>query len=151
MQLFTTPPSSRMQQVIIPDDVPVYRVGDGRFFIDDVLHEKGTVIILESEPNPDLEPLNKMAVDAMTAYLKKLDDEGKKWANKNQKAYVSQLDAFTNRHKPKQKSKRGAIVLTDTEVPILGGRNRPSEPKATTIQPEAASVVEPIVVGDKAA
>ncbi len=83
---------------VIRQDRPAYRImaEKGFFGPDDCLYQAGSMIYWTDEPNQEMEPLNELAEKAMKAYLGRLDDEGRKVAEKIGKAYTSLADAYDN-------------------------------------------------------
>ena len=114
MQLFQQPPRQYVPAVI-PNDVPVYKVGDGKFYVDDELLNEGAIITWEEEPNPNLIPMNKMAVDRMRAYLTQLDVYGEEKAKQDKKKYVPLLKQFNDRIAVASGENRRARVLNGAE------------------------------------
>lgn len=127
----------------IPQDVPVYKIKEGKFFADDELYEAGSVIAWPEEPNLEMEPLNSMARENMRAYIQKLDKHGAEAAAKAGKAYVSLENAFENAHALAQQEGRRVTLLNGTqEVPLMGGsrRGRPKARKVTSDGVEEANI-----------
>ena len=142
MQLFTQPQTNN-QITIIPQDVPVYRVRAEKFYADDRLFEPGKIIVWHEQPSKALEPLNEKATEAMTSYLKKLDDSARAVAEKNGKGYVSELETFMNSmNLAKEEGRRVSVLNEPQAVPLMGGKQkRPSkaneiEIKAVPVEPE---------------
>lgn len=135
MELYTQPPKRNFQPVVVPQDVPVYRVGEEKFYADDRLFEAGEIIEYDDEPNQFLEPLNDMAVQKMSEFLEKLDVFGREAAKEAKKSYVSYKDAFQNAYALAEKDGRKVRLLTDKEsVPVFGGKKRGRPPRARSIQ-----------------
>ena len=85
----------RTQMVSVPQDRPVYRVSDQKFFgPDGVLYEEGDIISLRGDPTAEMTPLNAMAEENMRKYLAKLDKKGEEVAAKNGTSYTGLVDAF---------------------------------------------------------
>lgn len=123
MTLGLSPVPPRPQPtIIIPQDVAVYKIGEGKFFgPDDTLHPEGTIIEWESEPNLDMIPMNEMAVTNMKKFTAKLDAEGRKVAQRTGKAFSSYSDAFElSRELAVQESKSFKVLGEKKEIPILG-------------------------------
>lgn len=141
MQLYSQPPLRSFAPTVIPDDVPVYRIaGKGFYGVDsngfDVLFEPGTIIAYEDEPNKDMEPLNKLAMDRLNKFFDKIDKEGRKVAEKTGKSYISHSDAFRNAYALSKDDAKGVRVLNGrSEPPILGGKKR-GRPKAAATKLE---------------
>lgn len=138
MRLSPVPPQ-RMAPPLIPQDVPVYRVTDEKgFFADDTLFLQDTIIAWPDEPNPNMEPMNDLAHDAMKKYLGKLDAFGNEWARREKKSYVSQLAAYVAKTEgdDQQDGRRAIVIGEKTQVPLLGGKKR-GRPRATKVDLEA--------------
>ena len=148
MKLYSQPPIGSFQPTIIPDDVPVYRIKEGKFFgvdenMNDRLYEEGSIIAWNEEPNLEMEPLNEMAFDAMKAYVDKLDKYGKAAAEKAGKSYISLADAFDNAYAlANQEGKRVTLLNGPREVPIMGAKRR-GRKSAKSIEINRASA-EPV-------
>lgn len=95
MRLSPLPPRAAAP-VIIPQESPVYRLKAPFFGPDDHLYAEGEILIYEDEPNPEMEPMNELAQDAMRTYLKKLDEHGKTAAEKVGRGYTGLSDAYEN-------------------------------------------------------
>lgn len=133
MQLFTTPPRQSFQPVVIPQDVAVYRIKEGKFYADDELFEAGSIISWDEEPNLEMEPLNELAMDRYGEFLKKIDDLGRAKAKQDGKSYVSYADAFANFASLQQNpGKKVGVLNAPTEVPIMGGK-RPNKVRAKKV------------------
>lgn len=119
-------PPQRQQHLIIPQDRPVYRIKEGKFFgPDDCLYNEGEVIEFDDEPNTEMEPLNGLAQEKMRQYLEKLDIEGKKVAEKNGKAYTSLADAFENaREQMSNDTKKVRSLTAKEQVPLMGAKKK---------------------------
>lgn len=113
-----SPVPQNFAPILIPDDVAVYRIGRGKFYIDDELHEAGSIIRLDGEPNLEMEPLNKMAKECMLKYLKKLDACGKAVAEKNGVLYTGLAAAFQNA--TDFMKNEGRRLNGNREAPIFG-------------------------------
>lgn len=147
MQLFTQPPRTSFQPTVIPDDVPVYRIKEGKFFVDDELLPEGAIVAFSEEPNLEMEPLNSLAVEALRAYMKKLDKLGRLKAEKEGKAYASYEDAFNNAMSLRGGEGRKAMLLNGIEqTPIMGGKQR-GKKKASKIEIAKVSSEPVLAVG----
>lgn len=147
MQLFSQP-QKNYTPTFIPDDVPVYRVNEQKFYADDRLFEEGKIIIWEEEPNDALEPLNEMAKTAMKKFKEKLDIFGKAVAEKTGKAFVSQADAFENAMALAQQEGKSVRVLNEArQVPLMGGKQKRKR-KVKEIE-LAATMDKPEVVNNR--
>lgn len=109
----------------IPQDRPVYRIKSGKFFgPDDSQHEEGEFIVWKEEPNQEMEPMNELAQENMTKYLKKLDGFGRQVAEKMGKSYTSLADAHANSYAlAQQESKQFEVLTAKKTVPLMGGKN----------------------------
>ncbi|MFA7278761.1 MAG: hypothetical protein WC100_01590 [Sterolibacterium sp.] len=124
-KLFSQPPVSSFRPTVIPDDVPVYRIKEGKFYADDYLFDEGSIVVWEEEPNLEMEPLNEMAHDNMIEYLRKLDELGKEAAKAAGKQWISYESAFANSMAlAKEDGKRVTLLNGKAEVPLMGGQRR---------------------------
>lgn len=142
MQLSPTPPSRYQAPLVIPEDVPVYRLRSAFFGPDDCLYAEGDVIVLEDEPNQEMIPLNKLAKKNMKAYLEKLDDDGRKVAEKLGRNFVSIADAHENAMAlEKEESKRVTLLNGKPKgVPLMGADKKNAAKRVTKLQAEAEAV-----------
>lgn len=98
-----------------------YRVLDpaGFYGDDDNLYLEGEEIFFDGEPNEQMEPLNDIATERLTAHLQKLDDFARLKAEKFNVPFVG-----------RPRSLDGAIALATQEakddMSIMGARNRVS-------------------------
>lgn len=143
MQLFTSPPRRNLAPVMVPDDVPVYRIGEGKFYCDDELHEAGTIIAYEEEPNESMIPLNALGMEHMRAFLAKLDGFGKKKCTAEKTAFISKLEHFDSQQALMKSGKRGRRLDAPDEAPSLGMK-RYGAPKVSRI--EMQEVQEPVII-----
>lgn len=142
MQLFAQPPQRNFQPVVIPQDVPVYRIKEGKFFCDDVLYESGSIIVWPDEPNQEMEPLNALAIENMKYYLEKLDKHGREVAKATGKAYVSLSDAFANSYALAQQEGKRVTLLNGREEANILGKKRSGPQRARSIElPDAPEQV----------
>ena len=141
MQLDNFPPRSS-SPAVIPQDEPVYRVNEGKFFADDTLYEEGQIITWPDEPNDSLEPLNDLAREKMKEFYAKIDEAGRKVAEKAGRAYVSRLDAFENSYAlAKQEGRKVNVLNAPDQKNILGAkRGRPRGKKIEIDQGEQQEV-----------
>lgn len=141
-------PPQPQAQIVIPQDRPVYRIKQGKFFgPDDNLYEEGAVIAWKDEPNLEMEPLNALAQERYTAFLKKLDKHGKEVAEKTGKAWTSLADAHANAYDlAKQENKGGFEVLNQKkQIPLMGAKKNVDsiETVSTTAGAPAPLLSEP--------
>jgi len=136
-QLFAFPPRGQAQ-LNIPQDVPVYKVGEGQFYADDELFPAGAIIIWPDAPNASLEPMNELAREALIAFYQKMDKLGMAASEKTGKAYVKQEDAFHAQYSHAQSDVRRARQLNGADDhQILGARRG---------RPRASKVDQPAVI-----
>lgn len=124
----------------IPQDVPVYRVLDpaGFYGSDDTLYPEGKAIVLEGPPNEMLEPLNDLARETMSAYLKGLDE---RWREHATRANLPESQRPKTLDEAIRVSLEGAkhVALTKgdtTGVPIMGARKR-GRPRIRPLEEDA--------------
>lgn len=135
MRLSPTPPQ-RYIAPVIAEDVPAYRITDpaGFFSPDDELVIEGQMIYWDEEPNQAMQPLNKLAQEKYTAYLKKLDVLGRNAAEKLGKAYNGLADAYENAILlQNQESKRVKVIGAPENVPIMGGAKKRGRPRVKRV------------------
>lgn len=132
-------PNQVFMPVVIPDDVPVYKILDGKFFADDELYEPGSLISWEEEPNLEMQPMNKLARRRMKEYVAKLDELGRAVAEKTGKAYISMaVSAFENASElAHQDGRRVNLLNGKKEVPIMGGQRRTKKARMITATEES--------------
>lgn len=135
MQLFAQPP--RQYSTVIPNDVPVYKVGAGKFYVDDELLTEGSIITWQEEPNPDLIPMNSLAIDKMREYLKQLDVYGEEKAKADKKKYVPLLAKFEASIGQKDSNKRATVLNGRGEETSILGKKR-GRPRITKLNEEEA-------------
>ncbi len=142
MQLFSQPPVRNFQPTVIPQDVPVYRIKEGKFFADDELYEEGSIIVWPEQPNLEMEPLNDLALKALTDYVTHLDDCGRAAAKKAGKMYISLADALSNSYAlANQEGRRVTLLNGKQEVPLMGGSvKKTRKSQKVDLQPEADTV-----------
>lgn len=148
MRLSPLPPQPAAA-IYIPDDVPVYRIKEGKFFgPNDHLYEENDVIEFHGEPNLEMEPMNPLAKDKMREFLAKLDAEGRQAAVKAGRAYHGFLDAFEGKEAARTiAAEKGIRKLSQKEsVPVLGQQKenimvtKKLEPSAISAQMPKAAV-----------
>lgn len=145
-------PPQKQGAVFIKEDRPTYRITDekGFFAPNDKLYPEGSVIKYNGEPNPNMEPLNELAIGKMREYLKKLDKLGKDASVKAGKSYVSLADAFdTARELEAQRAAETSDVeeLTNNkQVPLMGIAKDPN----SVTEVDSTNIGEKIeIVGDR--
>lgn len=124
MQLYNTPPRQSFVPLAIPDDVPVYRINEEKFFADDELYEAGSIIVWPDEPNKAMKPLNDLARKEFKKFVEKLDKCGREVSEKAGKAYVPELVLETAYELAHQDSRRVQLLNGTQEVPIMGGKRK---------------------------
>ncbi len=150
MQFFTSPPVDMTRPVVnVPQNVPVYRILKGKFFVDDTLYEAGRIIAYEGEPNLEMQPLNDLAAAKHQAYRDKLEEHAREVARLNNKAYISMAGALQHAYEYARVEGNTVRVLDDIQqVPQFANPKR--ERKAQLIEPVMAHVPEVAVVKSKA-
>lgn len=134
MRLSPVPPQRQMAP-IIPQDIAVYRVTDEKgFFADDTLFPQDTILAWPDEPNPNMEPMNDLAHEAMKKYLAKLDGYGREVSKRDKTSFVSQLEAYKLRtEESDDDTGRKAVVIGERpQIPLLGGKKR-GRPRAEKV------------------
>lgn len=116
---------------------PAYRVLDvaGFFGDDDTLYTEGAEIVFDGEPAVEMEPLNEAARVKMIALLEKLDEEGRKVAEKLGRPY-------TGRPRTLEGGLALASAIQRQEMAVMGAEKKPS-----TIEPVEAP--EANLLGEK--
>lgn len=72
----------------IAQDRPAYRIlSPNGFYADDHLYSEGEKIYFDGIPNEEMEPLNTIALDRLTAYVERLDSLAKDAAEKFGRPY----------------------------------------------------------------
>jgi len=134
MQLSPLPPQ-RQATIVIPSDVPVYKIKEGTFFgPDDCLYEEGSIIEYDDEPAMNMEPMNALAEKSMRDYLAKLDALGKAVAEKTGKSYISYSDAFENaRTLGQQESNKVRLISGQEIVPLMKANKSTSNSKVRKV------------------
>lgn len=117
MQLYAAPPRN-FSPVVIPSDVPVYRL-KGDCYLHDRLVSAGLVIEWDEVPNEEMQPLNAMAKEEYERYLAFLDECGAAKAALDKKSHPSKLKAY-KAHADKRK--KGGFVLGEEDAPLMGGK-----------------------------
>lgn len=119
-----SPVPPRASNFAIPQDRPVYRILQGKFFgPDDTLYEEGSFVVWKDEPNLEMEPMNELAQENMIVFLKKLDTDGRKVAEKTGKAWNSLADAHANAYAlAQQDSKSFEVLNKPKQVPLMGAK-----------------------------
>lgn len=113
--------------MIIPNDVPVYRVlaVSGFFGPDDTLYPEGSVIRYMDEPNEEFEPLNDMARVAQSEYFDKLDGLARIAAEKAGRQFAGRARSLEDAVAiASQDARRVQLVSGDGGVPLMGAKRR---------------------------
>lgn len=123
-----SPVPPRTQNFVIPQDRPVYRILQGKFFgPDDTLYEEGSFVIWKDEPNLEMEPMNELAQDNMLKFLEKLDAAGRKVAEQTGKSWNNLADAHANAYAlAQQESKSFEVLNAPKQVPLMGAKKNVS-------------------------
>lgn len=122
----------------IPQDVPVFRILDpaGFFGPDDHLYSEGDLVALLDEPNEQMEPVNDLAKKAMTAYLEKLDDAARAYAEKMGRPYNGRPRSFDEAVATlTADARRVQRVEGDGGIPLQGAKKR-GRPRAHKVEIE---------------
>ncbi len=121
-----SPVPPRASNFVVPQDRPVYRILQGKFFgPDDTLYEEGSFVVWKDEPNMEMEPMNELAQENMLKFLEKLDDAGRKVAEKTGKAWNSLADAHANSYAlAQQESKSFEVLNAPKQVPLMGAKKK---------------------------
>lgn len=138
----TPMPPRVMAPVVIPQDVPVYRVKNDKGFFgpDDHLYKEGEMIVFLDTPNPEFEPLNDLARQKMKEYLEFLDEKGMEAAAKAGKSYISLADAFENSYElARQDGQRVRSISAAPSVPLMGAKKKVDSIR--TVAPEGEAPI----------
>lgn len=123
MNLSPIPPQPQAR-IVIPEDRPAYRLKESFFGPDDTLWEEGIVIQYDDEPNKAMEPLNNLAIERMMEFLEKCDVQGKKYADKEGKNFISELEAFQKTLMPEEDGVKKVQPLSGNkaQIPLMGAK-----------------------------
>ncbi len=117
-------PHAPKPQLIVPQDAPAYQLKSA-CFLDDTLYPEDTALTWPDEPNLEMTPLNDLARQAMKKYVEKLDECGRKAAEKAGKHYNSLADAMDNARAIEiQESKKVGIISGKKQVPLMKANKR---------------------------
>lgn len=126
-----SPVPPRTQQVVIPQDRPVYEVVEeaGFFGPNDHLYVAGAWIEWDEEPNLGLKPLNKLADEKMVEFLTKLDKLGAAKAEKEGKHYNGLLEMYERssafHNNPAQRDRvRQLNGAVENQTPLMGAKKQ---------------------------
>lgn len=114
-----------MADILIPTDRPAYRVlSDKGFFGPDChLYEEGDCLVLDGEPNEEMEPLNELARKEMAKLFDKLDALGRAVAEKNGRAFAERpRDLEGAVAIATMDAKRVQLREGDGGVPLMGSK-----------------------------
>ena len=127
---YLSPVKPQYQAIVIPQDRPVYRVGEDKFYgSDDRLYEENDLIEYDDEPNESFTPMNDLAMAEMKKYLKKLDAAGQKVAEKLGVAWTSREDAFENAQMlAKEDAKKINLISAKPTPTVMGAKKRGRPP-----------------------
>lgn len=125
-----------MSNFDIPQHRPAYRIlaEKGFFGPDCHLYQEGDTLVYDDEPNEDMEPLNDLARQRLTALYEKLDDEGRRVAEKNGRSFIARprnLDGAVAL--ATMDAKRVQLKPGDGGVPLMG--SKVGKDRAARIQP----------------
>lgn len=136
-------PPKAAAPVFVPQDRPVYRIKEGKFFgPDDTMRYEGDLVVWRDEPNLEMEPMNDLAQKAMLAYLEKLDECGRKVAEKTGKNYNSLADAHTNAMAlATQESKQFEVLSGPKQIPLMGARKEGKTVETVQVDVKPATVL----------
>lgn len=158
MKLSTTPPRRSYTPVVLPDDVPVYEVLEGRLFAVneqgfDHLYEAGQLIVYTDEPNQHLKPLNALAWKNMTKYLDKLDKLGMEKAKETKTGFVSVKQSFMAAHAPSRRAGNGVALLgQESQQNVMGSRRANGNTRVLDTEEEGVDLeIAGSFAGEKAA
>lgn len=126
-----------------PAERAAYRIlSTAGFFSDnDTLYEEGAEIYFDGEPSVEMEPLNQLARQRYTEMLEKLDDLGRKTAEKLGRPWTGYrrdlsgaLEIATAVQKAEMavmNAKKEATTekIEHDEAPMLGTKRKPGRPK----------------------
>lgn len=114
-----------MSDIIIPSDRPAYRVlsEKGFFGPDCHLYEEGDCLVLDGEPNEEMEPLNELARAEMQKLFNKLDNLAREVAAKNGRAFTERpRDLEGAVAIATMDAKRVQLREGDGGVPLMGSK-----------------------------
>ena len=112
-------PHAPQPQLQIPQDIPAYQLKSA-CFLDDTLYPEDFCLTWPDEPNLEMVPLNDLARKEMKKYVEKLDECGRKAAEKAGKYYNSLADAMDNaRAIELQESKKVGVITGKKQVPLM--------------------------------
>ena len=131
---YLSPVKLQYQTIVIPQDRPVYRVGEDKFYgSDDRLYEENDLIEYDDEPNENFTPMNDLAMTEMKKYLKKLDAAGQKVAEKLGVAWTSREDAFENAQMLAKEDAKKINLISDKKTPTVMGTKKRGRPPITKL------------------
>ena len=143
---YLSPVKPQYQTVVIPQERPVYRVGEDKFYgSDDRLYEENDLIEYDDEPNENFIPMNSLATAKMKQYLKKLDLAGQKVAEKLGVAWTSREDAFENAQQLAKEDAKKINLISAKETPTVMGAKKRGRPPINKIN---SDVVTPVMGAD---
>lgn len=109
----------------LSESIPTYRqLNEKGFFCPEgYLIEVGEAFEFDGEPNDQMEPLNEPARKKLMSYFKKLDEEGRKYAEKHGRQYLGRaktLDELV--FEATADARRMELRKGDGGVPLMGGK-----------------------------
>ncbi len=143
---YLSPVKPQYQSIVIPQERPVYRVGEDKFYgSDDRLYEENDLIEYDDEPNENFIPMNDLAKAKMRTYLKKLDVAGQKVAEKLGVAWTSREDAFENAQQLAKEDAKKINLISAKAAPTVMGAKKRGRPPINKIN---SDVVTPVMGAD---
>ena len=139
---YLSPVKPQYQTIVIPQERPVYRVGEDKFYgSDDRLYEENDLIEYDDEPNENFIPMNALATEQMRKYLKKLDAAGQKVAEKLGVAWTSREDAFENAQQLAKEDAKKINLISVKETPTVMGAKKRGRPPINKINSDFVAPV----------
>jgi len=119
---------------IIPQDVPCYRILEGKgCFLDDIMFFPGDIVTWTEEPNKEMEPLNELAKKAMNAFFDDREKLAKAASAAKGMRYIPlRRPIEEERELNTSEARRVELIKGDGGVPVMGARKR-GRPKANKL------------------
>lgn len=120
---------------VIPQDVPCYRILEGKgVFLDDVMFFPGDIVTWSEEPNKEMEPLNDLAKEATKAFFDDREELAKAASlAKNMRYIPLRRPVEEERALNNSEARRVELIKGDGGVPVMGARKR-GRPKAERVE-----------------